>query len=68
MKQVDFYCKKCRKSLKISYVLTGDPSAPALKGIVIRCHTNKCVRTVALMNMTEADLLERADKLGRVYI
>lgn len=68
MKQLDFYCKKCKKSLKISYVLTGDMSTPVLKGIVMRCHTNKCVRTITLMNMTEGDILKRADKMGRVFI
>lgn len=68
MKQLDFYCKKCKKSLKISYVLTGDASAKVLGGIVMSCRTNKCIRTITFKNMTEGDLLASADKLGRVYI
>ena len=24
MQEIEFYCKKCRKSMKISYTLTGD--------------------------------------------
>ena len=48
--------------------MTGDASAKVLGGIVMSCRTNKCIRTITFKNMTEGDLLARADKLGRVYI
>ena len=35
MQAIDFYCKKCRKSMRISYALTGDRTAPAMNGIMI---------------------------------
>ena len=38
MQAIDFYCKKCRKSMRISYALTGDRTAPAMNGIMIKCH------------------------------
>ena len=68
MRQLDFYCKKCKKSLGISYIITGDASTVVLKGIVMKCHTNKCIRAITLMNMTEGDIIARADKNGKVFI
>ena len=41
MQQVDLYCKKCKKSMKMSYMVSGEKDAPVLTGITIRCHTNK---------------------------
>ena len=35
LQAIDFYCKKCRKSMRISYALTGDRTAPAMNGIMI---------------------------------
>ena len=35
MQAIDFYCKKCRKSMRISYALTGDRTAPVMNGIMI---------------------------------
>ena len=52
MQQVDLYCKKCKKSMKMSYMVSGDKDAPVLTGITIRCHTNKCIRVVMLKNFT----------------
>ena len=53
MQQVDLYCKKCKKSMKMSYMVSGDKDAPVLTGITIRCHTNKCTRVVILKNTTK---------------
>jgi hypothetical protein len=36
MQAIDLYCKKCRKSMRISYALTGDRTAPAMNGIMIK--------------------------------
>ena len=68
MQEIEFYCKKCRKSMKISYALTGDKSTPVLAGITIRCHTHKCTRVVMLKNYTEGQILAQADAQGRCYI
>ena len=56
MQAIDFYCKKCRKSMRISYALTGDRTAPAMNGIMIKCHTHKCTRVVTLKNFTEGQI------------
>ena len=68
IKQIEFYCKKCRKSMKMAYLLTGDDDAPVLPGMIIRCHTNRCTRVMVLKKYTEGMLIARADKEGKVFI
>ena len=68
MQAIDFYCKKCRKSMRISYALTGDDNASAMNGIIIKCHTHKCTRVVTLKNFTEGQIKERTDALGKCYL
>ena len=36
LQAIDFYCKKCKKSMRISYALTGDRTAPAMKDVYKR--------------------------------
>ena len=47
---------------------TGDRTAPAMNGIMIKCHTHKCTRVVTLKNFTEGQILERTDALGKCYL
>ena len=68
LQAIDFYCKKCKKSMRISYALTGDDNAPAMNGIIIKCHTHKCTRVVTLKSFTEGQILERTDALGKCYL
>ena len=68
MQAIDFYCKKCKKSMRISYALTGDDNVPAMNGIIIKCHTHKCTRVVTLKNFTEGQIKERTDALGKCYL
>ena len=65
---IEFYCKKCGKSLKMAYSVSGDDNAPVLRGITMRCHTHKCTRVMIMKNFTEGELIAQADKQGRVYI
>ena len=68
MQEIEFFCKKCRKTMKMSYTLTGDMDAPAMNGISIRCHINKCTRVVTLKNFTEGKIIRRAEASGRCYL
>ena len=68
MQEIEFYCKKCRKTMKMSYALIGDKDAPAMNGIIIRCHTRKCTRVVTLKNFTEGKIVQRANASGRCYL
>lgn len=67
-KQIDFYCKNCKKSLKISYELSGKRDERIMPGITIRCHTHKCVRVMTLKKYTEGKLVDMKTKEGKVYI
>lgn len=67
-KVVDFYCKKCKKSLGIRYTLSGDGDSLVLSGITMKCRTNKCNRVLTFKNVTERTLSAMADKNGRVFI
>ncbi len=53
---VDFYCKRCRKSLHISYELTGDPLSPVLSNITLKCRC--CTRTMVLKKFMEQHILK----------
>ena len=68
MQAIDCYCKKCRKSMRISCALTGDDNAPVMNGTIIRCHTHKYTRVVTLKNFTEGKIKERADAHGKCYL
>ena len=68
MQEIEFYCSKCKKSMKMSYRMCGDDNAPVMNGMVLRCHTNKCTRAVILKSFTEGRLKKLADALGRWYM
>lgn len=68
IKQVDFYCRVCKKSMKMAYVLSGDNDSPVLPGMIIRCHTNKCTRVAVLKKHNEGMIKALMDKEGRVFI
>ena len=68
MQAIDFFCKKCRKSMRISYALTGDRTAPAMNGSTIKYHTHICTRVVPLKNFTEGQIVEKTDALGKCYL
>ncbi len=67
MQEIEFYCRKCKKSLKMAYALSGVKDAPAMTGMIIRCHTNRCARVVALKKFTEGQILSMAQS-SKCYI
>ena len=67
-KRIDLYCKKCRKSMWVSYIPCGDVNAPVLSGVTMRCHTHKCIRVLTFKNVTEGDVLDKADKDGKLFV
>ena len=62
---IEFYCKKCRKSFKISYTLTEDDEALVLTNISLKCHT--CKKVSRLMKYTEGFLRTQAEN-GIFYV
>lgn len=67
-RKIDFYCKNCKKSLKMTYELSGNPDALVMQGMTIRCHTHKCIRVLVLKKCTEGQLVKRITMDGTVYI
>ena len=68
MQKIEFYCKNCKKSMKMAYRLSGDLQAPVMTGMMIRCHTNKCTRVVMLKKFTEEQIIAKADAHGKCYL
>ena len=52
--QITFYCRNCKKSLKIAYNLTGREDAPVMPSIQIKCH--HCKRVMVLKHFTYKNL------------
>lgn len=58
MQDVTFYCKRCKKSLRMKYKPTGNDEAPVLINIEIACH--HCKRVLHLKKYTEKMLIENS--------
>jgi hypothetical protein len=67
MQEIQFYCRRCKKSLRISYFLTGDDNAPVLPSVQIICNQKTCRRVMYLKNYTEKMLVENSVD-GKFYI
>lgn len=65
MQEIQFYCRKCKKSLRISYIVTGNDDEPVLPSIVIKC--SHCKRAMFLKKYTE-DMLINNSVDGKFYI
>ena len=66
MQEIKIHCKKCKKSMGLTYNAVGKPLAPVLPNVTLKCHTCKKVST--LKKYTEQMLLERMDNEFRVFI
>lgn len=66
MQLVDFYCKRCKCSTKVSYALSGDSDTPVLNGVVIKCHT--CKRVMVMKKYTEGMVVAQVGKDGKIFI
>ena len=51
----------------MSYVLSGDDNAPAMSGIILRCHTRKCTKVAILKKYTEG-MIRANSKDGKFYV
>ena len=66
MQEIKIHCKKCKKSMGLTYNTTGKPLAPVLPNVILKCHTCKKVST--LKNYTESMILERIDREFKFYL
>ena len=65
LKVIDFYCKKCKKSMKVSYMVTGNRNYPVLPRVMMKCH--HCGRVMTLKNFKEGELLNRISIISDTY-
>lgn len=65
MENLELFCKRCKKSMKIAYLIVEDDDALVLEHVRIKCH--HCKRILTFKKYTERMLKESAEN-GRVYI
>ena len=65
LQEIRLFCKNCKKSLHMSYILTNDGDTPVLPNVAIKCTC--CKRVLMLKKYTEKKLLEHAVS-DRFYI
>ena len=58
MSQIIFFCKRCSKSMKVRYNVSGDDNAPVLPNVELVCH--HCKRIMYFRNYTEGKLVENS--------
>ncbi|SDB45153.1 hypothetical protein SAMN02910298_02257 [Pseudobutyrivibrio sp. YE44] len=66
MQEVKFHCKKCKKSIGLTYNVSGNPSAPVLPNFTLKCRV--CRKVSTLRNYTESMILERIDSEFKFYL
>ena len=66
MQEIDFYCKKCGKSMRISYEIMGRHRRPVMSGVTLKCHI--CKKVSVMKNYTEERLLVGVDKNRHYYL
>ena len=65
MQEVLLFCRRCKKSTRVSYVITGDDFAPVLPNIQVACR--HCTRVMYLKKYTEKMLVENSVS-GKFYM
>lgn len=65
MSDVTMYCRRCKKSLRIKYKVTGNDNVPVLPNIEIACRY--CTRVLYFKKYTEKQLIENSVG-GKMYI
>ncbi len=66
MQEIRFHCKKCRKSMGMTYLVSGDVDSPVLPNVIMKCHTCKKVST--LKKYTEGMVVANVDKESKFYL
>lgn len=56
--KITIYCKRCRKSTRVSHILTGCDDTPVLPSVQIAC--THCKRVITFKKFTEKELTKNA--------
>ena len=49
MQEITCFCKRCKKSLRIGYIVSGNDDTPVLANIQIACHHCKRVMYLKIL-------------------
>ena len=63
--KITVYCKQCKKSTRVSHVLTGLDDTPVLPNVQIAC--KYCTRVITFKKLTEGEIRKNADG-DRFYV
>ena len=66
MQEIKFHCRKCKKSMSMTYLVSGDIDNPVLPNVMIKCHTCKKVST--LKKFTEGMVVAKVDNESKFYL
>lgn len=66
VKEIEIYCRNCKKNMGITYSLSGNMNAEMLTGISIKCHT--CKKVLRIKRYTEEMIVKNAYSNGKLYI
>lgn len=66
MQEIAFFCKECRKGLRMTYTPCGCGEDIVLKGITLKCKT--CTRTVTPKKYTESQVISGTTKDGKFFL
>ena len=65
LKDIDFYCKGCKKSFKVTYLLTGIDEKIVMENVFMKCHT--CKR-VAVLKKYQEGVIRTHQKNGQFFV
>ena len=63
--KITIYCKRCKKSTRVSHVLTGCDDTPVLPNVQIAC--THCTRVITFKKLIEGEMKKNA-KGDRFYV
>ena len=66
MQEINFYCKKCKCSMHMSYIPVGKPETPVMNGIVMKC--TRCKKASTFKNFKEGRITASVDKDNKFYL
>lgn len=66
MRIVEFYCKKCKGSMHMSYGMTGDKNRQVMDGMIIKCA--RCKKVIIMKKCTEGMIERNTDTNNKLYL
>lgn len=66
MNQINMYCKKCKKKLGLSVMLSGEADTIVMTNVITKCRYDK--RVMILKKYTESMIRKQMTSDGKVYI